>query len=198
MQISTIADIKPGLSTSGRAAGSRRGDWELRIVESADIVEDCLQLSGLRKIMVVRSTRAEKHLLKPFDLLVTARSPAVKVALVPPGVTRTVASSTLLVLRTPDPGSGLAHFLWFYLSSTHGRAQIAARFTKTFLPALSAKALGELRIRLPGLIELQRLADLIDAAEISRITAIEAARIRHGVIRDAVIGAITAPAYERC
>ena len=65
-----------------------------------------------------------------------------KVALVPPDVTRTVASTTLLVARTPDPGTGLAHFLWYYLTSTPGRSAIAARFERNIIALSLSKSAG--------------------------------------------------------
>lgn len=175
---------------AGRGAGARPGDWRLRVVESADIVDDRLSLEGLREIGLRRGVRTEAHLLEPYDILVTARSPAVKVALVPPGVSRTVAAATLLVVRTPDPGTGLAHFLWYYLTSTRGRAAVASRFTATSLPALSARALGDVQVAVPSASQLKRLADLIEATEASRETALEAVRVRHDVLRDAIIGSV--------
>lgn len=182
---------------AGRGAGAQPGDWRLRVVESSDIVDDRLSFEGLREIGVRRGVRTEAHLLEPFDILVTARSPAVKVALVPPGVSRTVAAATLLVLRTPDPGTGLAHFLWYYLTSTRGRASVASRFTATSLPALSARALGDVQVAVPSASQLHRLADLIEATEASREAALEAVRLRHDVLRDAIIDAVAAPETER-
>ena len=178
---------------AGRGAGAQRGDWRLCVVESADIVDDRLSLEGLREIVVRQNVRTEAHLLEPFDILVTARSQLVKVALVPPGVNRTVAATTLLVVRTPDPGTGMAHFLWYYLTSNLGRAEVAARFTATSLPTLSAKALGDVPVVVPSQGELGRLADLIEATEASRRAALEAVRVRHDVLRDAIIGAVAAP-----
>ena len=61
--------------------------------------------------------RAERHLLRPFDLLVTARTGSVQVALVPPEVSRTVAGITLLVVRAKQPESGMGHWLWYCLTS---------------------------------------------------------------------------------
>ena len=146
---------------------------------------------------VKRDIWSERHLLRPFDILVTARSQSVKVALIPPAVSRTVASSTLLVVRAPDPGSGMAHFLSYYLTSTRGRAEVAARLTATSLPALSAKALGDVRVMAPPATELRRLADLIETAAVARAAAFEAVRVRHDVLRDAIIAAIAAPATGR-
>lgn len=182
---------------AGRGAGVQSGDWRLHVVESADIVDDRLSLEGLREVGVRRGVRMEAHLLEPYDILVTARSPAVKVGLVPAGVSRTVAGTTLLVVRTPDPGSGLAHFLWYYLTSKRGRAEVSSRFTATSLPTLSARALGDVPVVVPGPDELRRLADLIDAMEDSREAALEAVRVRHDVLRDAIIGAVAPPDSRR-
>ena len=184
------ADIRPGLAMAGRGAGAQPGDWMVRVVESADIVDDRLCLEGLREIGIRRGVRTAAHLLAPFDILVTARSQSVKVALVPPGASGTVASTTLLVLRTPDPGTGLAHFLWYYLTSSRGRSEVAARYTATTLPTLSARALGGLPVVVPPPGELPRVADLVEAAIASREAALEAVRARHDVVRDSVISDI--------
>lgn len=197
MNLSDLTVIRPGLAMAGRAAGARPGDWRLRVVESADIVEDRLSRERLREIAVRRNARTEAHLLHPFDLLVTARSQSVKVALVPPDVSRAVAAATLLVVRTPDPGTGLAHFLWYYLSSARGRAEVAARVTATSLPTLSARALGDVPVTAPPAHELLRLADFIEAAEASRSAALDALRVRHDLLRDAIIGAAAAPDRDR-
>ena len=189
-RVADVADVRQGMATAGRAVGSRPGDWPISVVESGDILDDRLCRDGLSQIEIKRDRRSEAHLLEPFDILVTARSQAVKVALVPPGVSKTVAASTLLVVRTPDPGTGLPHFLWCYLTSTRGRAAVTARLTTTSLPTLSAKALGDVPVAFPPASELRRLADLVDATEASRDAALEAARVRHEVVRDAIIGAL--------
>ena len=148
---------------------------------------DRVALEGLRRVEVRRDDRSQTHLLQPYDVLVTARSQAVKVALVPPGVSRTVAGVTLLVVCPADPGTGLAHFLWYYLSSTWGRAEVVSRLTATSLPTLSARALGDVPVPVPPRAELGRLADLVEAAELSHTAAVEAVHARHDVLRDAII-----------
>ena len=139
-----------------------------------------------------RDHYSEAHLLQPLDLLITARSKPVKVALVPPGVSLTVAAVTLLVVRTPDPGTGLAHFLWYYFAAGRGRADIASRLTATSLPTLSVTALGDVPV--PGLPtdELINMAHLIEATEASRDAALEAVRVRHDVLRDAIVAVAAA------
>jgi len=91
------------------------------------------------------------------------------------------------VLRTPDPGTGLAHFRWYYLSSGRSRAEVASRLTATALPTLSAKALGEVPVPLSAPAELRRLAGLIEAREASRDAALEAVQARQDVVRDAIM-----------
>lgn len=192
-----IADVRQGLALAGRGAGAQRGDWRVRVVDSADILDDQLSVRELREIGLRQGVRTAAHLLEPFDLVVAARSRAAKVALVPPGVHRTVAAVTLLVVRTPDPGTGLAHYLWYYLTSTLGRADVAARFTATSLPSLSARALGEVPVVVPPAPELLRIADLAEAAAASRRAALEAVRVRHDVIRDAVVAAAGGAAQQK-
>jgi len=196
MNLVAYAEIRQGMAMAGRAAGARPGDWGLHVVESADIVDDRLCLDGLREIEVQQDVRSEAHLLRPFDILVTARSQAVKVAMVPPQVTRTVAAATLLVVRVPDPGAGLAHFLWYYLTSTRGRAEVAARLTATSLPTLSAKALGDVPLVAPPPGELRRLVGLIEASQAAYDAALDAARIRHEVLRDAIVTGIATQQRE--
>jgi len=192
MTIRHIAEVRQGMALAGRGAGARSGDWPLRVVDSADIEGDRVSLEGLREVEVFHDSRSEAHLLRPFDILVTARSQRVKVALVPPEVTRTVAGPTLLVIRPFDTGAGLGHYLWWYLTSSVGRRQVEAQVTLSTLPSLSAKALGDVEVPVPPLVELRRLAGLIEASEGAHRLAIEAARIRHDVLRDSIIAEVAA------
>ena len=161
----------------------------MKIVESSDLRDDGrLDLDGLREVGVVQGVRTERHLLRPFDVLVTARSGSVQVALVPTDVSRTVAGITLLVVRVNEPESGMGHWLWYYLSLAHGRAKLAKRVTVTAsLKSLSAKSLGEVDIPVPSAHKLSVVASLVEASESAYGEAVEAARLRREVLRDAVV-----------
>ena len=112
-EIANFADVYQGLASSGRGAGARSGDWRVRIVESGDLADDgWLTLDELREVSLARNIRTERHLLRPFDVLVTARAGSVQIALVPPAVSRTVAGITLLVIRPQQSESGMGHYLW--------------------------------------------------------------------------------------
>ena len=187
-RISDVAHVVQGLAVSGRGAGARRGDWELRLVESADISDGYLQLDGPRTISIERNARTEKHPLRPFDVLVTARSHTVKSALVPPGVSRTVAGVTLLVVRPRNPGSGMGHWLWYFLASTHGRARLAKRVTvSASIASMSARNLGEVEVPVPPPRELDRIARLVEVSEAAHAAALKAARLRRETLRDSLI-----------
>ena len=162
----------------------------LRIVESNDVRDDgWLDLDGLQEIGVREGVRTERHLLRPFDLLLTARSGSVQVALVPPNVSRTVAGVTLLVVRPENPELGMGHWLWYYLTSAHGRAQLARRMTVTAtLKSLSARSLGEINVPMPPARDLDFVARLVEASEAAYAQSVRAARLRREVLRDAMIG----------
>lgn len=190
IRMAEAADVYLGLGRSGRGAGARPGEWGLRMVESSDLPEGggWLDLSGLREIEVDHNVRTERHLLQPFDVLVAARAELPRAALVPPGVSRTVAGVTLLVVRPKHPDSGLGHWLWWFLSSTHGRAQLARRLTvSSTITSLSANSLREIEVPVPSARELHQAAELVEASEAAYEAAVEAARLRREALRDSLI-----------
>ena len=190
--IAELADVYQGLARASRGVGSRRGEWMLRIVESGDVRDDgWLDVEGLREVGLVYGGSAERHLLRPFDLLVTARTGSVQVALVPPEVSRTVAGITLLVVRAKQPESGMGHWLWYCLTSSHGRAQLGKLMTvSATLKSLSARSLGEVQVPVPPPRDLDTVAQLVEAAEAAYASSVEAARLRRETLRDSVINEI--------
>lgn len=194
-----LVAITPGMGLVGRASGARVGPWRLSVVESADIEDDRLRppSDGLRTIEVQRTAWTEKLLLRPFDILVTARSRRVKAALVPPETTRTVASATLLVLRPPDPPTGLAHYLWYFLTSTRGRALVEGQITQgVTIPTLSAAALRTIPVPVPDAERLRAFPQLVQASVAAHDAALHAARIRQDSVRDAIITSLATGAHE--
>ena len=194
VRVEDIADVAQGLSTFGRGAGSRPGEWSLRLVESGNIRDICwVYLDGLREIEVAQNMSTERHLLRPYDVLVSARAGYVQAALVPPDVSRTVASVTLLVVRPHEPESGLGHFLWYFLSSTLGRAQLNKQLTvSSTVTSLSARNLREVELTVPAPPELDQIARLVEASEEAYALTVEAARLRRDALRDSIISGIEA------
>src|SRR3990172_6468840 len=123
-RLSEVATVRQGLSRSGRSAGARPGEWEAELISGNNIRED--RLAGpFELIRIPLNELTERHLLKPYDVLVTGKSTSAKAAYVPPSMGRVVANSTLLVVRPADKDTGL--FVWWYLTSSEGRAQLETR-----------------------------------------------------------------------
>lgn len=190
--MSEIAGVTQGLSTFGRGAGASSGELPLHMIESGDLGDTCwVDLTDLRKITVADSGRIERHLLRPHDVLVTARTGSVQAALVPPGVSRTVASVTLLVVRPHDPESGMGHFLWYFLMSSWGQVQLQRKVTvSSTMTTLSASNLGEVEVPIPSPQQLDRIASLVEASEEAYAWAVKVAQLRREAVRDSIIGAL--------
>jgi hypothetical protein len=187
-----LASISQGMGLSGRAAGAREGDWEVRVASIGDIQDDRLRLADLDTRFIDQNVKTEKHLLRPDDVLVTARSSAFKAALVPPSVTRTVADATVSVVRSEDPDLG--PYLWWYLTSPAGREQAKARMTGATVLSLSGTSLAELAVPLPPRATLRHIAELVEASEQAYATAMEASRLRRTLFRDTIVGGLLAEA----
>ena len=103
----------------------------------------------------------------------------------PPDVSRTVAGITLLVVRPREPESGMGHWLWYFLTSTHGRAEMTKRMTvSATVTSLSASNLGEIEVLVPFQHDLTMLVRLVEASESAYTAAVEAARLRRESLRD--------------
>lgn len=188
-----IALISQGLARVGHGAGARRGEWFLRVAESGNISGNVwLPLEELREVDVAWNHRSERHLLRPFDVLVTARAGSVQAALVPPRVSRTVAGVTLLVVRAKEPTFGMGHWFWYYLTSTFGQTEMTKRLVASAtMKTLSARSLGEIEIPVPTTGALEWVAELVEASEEAFASALRAATLRREVIRDGLVQSLS-------
>ena len=195
--LSEIASSFQGLALAGRGAGVWWGDWYVRLVESGDIQDDgWLGLDDLRQVELVRSRRTVRHLLQPYDILVTARAGSVGLAMVPPEVAVTVAGVTTLVVRAHSPEAGMGHYLWYYLTSTFGRRELVKRLTvNATITSLSSRAISEVPVPLPSPHQVGRLASLVEASEEAYTAAVRAATLRRETVRDSVIREILSGAF---
>jgi restriction endonuclease S subunit len=170
---------------SGHGAGARPGDWVVQEVSLGNIEADRIDVDSLNTVMLDFNPRTEKHLLRPYDVLVTARSTKVKSALVPAALSRAVANSTLAVVRPREPELGA--FLWWFFTSRYGRAQLQARMVGSTVMLLRASALLDVEVPVPDRAALHRIADLIQVSERAYEAAIRTAEIRHETVRDHLI-----------
>jgi len=180
-----VESISQGLVTSGHGAGARAGDWVVQEVSLKHIVNDRIDIASLDSIEIEFNARTERHLLRPYDVLVTARSTIAKAALVPPELARAVANATLSVVRPKDPEMGA--FLWWFFCSRYGRAQLESRMVGTTVQLLRVSSLAEIEVPVPPVRDLRLIADLVELSEAAYNSAVQAAEIRHSTIRDHLI-----------
>lgn len=187
-----IADVLQGLARNRLEPSRAEDGWALSMVESGDIRDDgWFTTDGLREVSVPSRLLVERHTLRPYDVLLTARTSELKVALVPPSITRVVAGITILVVRPDEPELGFGHWIWYYLTSAHGREQLTRRFTfNATTTSISARSVSEIEIPIPSRRQLDDVARLVEASEIAYTEAIAAARIRRETLRDAIINDI--------
>ena len=189
-RLSDVAMVKQGLSRSGRSAAARPGEWEVELISGNNIRGDRV-VGPFEAIRIPLNDLTEKHLLRPYDVLVTGKSTSVKAACVPRSIGRAVANSTLLVVRPSDSDVGL--FVWWYLTSAAGRTQLETRMVASAtLSSLSPAALAGLEVPLPPRSRLRRLAELIEVSERAYGAAREAAELRRSAVRTLLIGVQTA------
>ena len=74
-----------------------------RAPEAGDIEGGRLDADSLREMGFVQNLHTERDLLRPSDVLITARSSITKAALAPPHASRTVVGITLPVVRPKRP-----------------------------------------------------------------------------------------------
>ena len=189
-RIRDLATVMQGPSRSGRAIGSRAGAWVVSLVSGNNIEDDRIVVESLDAIMIQRSQGTEHHLLRPYDVVVTAKSTSLKAALVPPEIGVAIPNSTMLAIRPYDADVGL--WLWWFLTSRRGRAQAEALMVASAtLFSLSPRALAELEVPVPPSSQIRLYGQLIQASELAHQTAVEAAELRRNDLREYVISRLS-------
>ena len=97
----------------------------------------------------------------------------------------------MLVLRARDAGGGMAHYLWYYLTSAFGRRELVKRMTvNATITSLAASSIRDIEVPLPTPRQLELVKSLVEASEEAYTSAVLVARLRRETMRDSVIGQI--------
>lgn len=182
-----IAEVRQGMSRSGRSAGARPGEVTVRLVSGNNLEDDRIVVEGLEEIQIDVNRLTEKHLLRPGDVVVTGKSTAVKAAYVLEDIGKAVANSTMIVVRPWEADMGL--YLWWFMTSTRGREMVESLMVASAtLSSLPPRALASLEVPKPLPHDLPMLGELIRESEKAYWTAKEAAALRRIAVRDYIIG----------
>ena len=85
----------------------------------------------------------------------------------------------------------MAHYLWYYLTSSDERRQLVKRLTvNATITSLSAGAIADVEVPLPSPRQLAQIANLVEAPEEAYTAAINVAKLRGEMVRDSVISEI--------
>lgn len=183
LPLGSIARVYLGVPTK---TARRRGSGELVDVLTVRALED-----GDPRIEDLQSVRlmgkvSDRNQVWPGDVLLPSRSTSLKVGIVPPELGGTPINSTLIGIRCLpqlDP-----RLLAAYFNHPEGQAQVlGVSQSGTDQLNITASALAGIEVPLPSLDRQTDLVRLMRLAEISRDTAMSAARLRHELAVETVV-----------
>jgi restriction endonuclease S subunit len=181
-RLGDIADVFAGIGVSREETKARPGE-KLPVIGVRDLLDgDVRPFVQLDTVAFADLRRAETYAVRTDDVLVTGRGTALKFGLVGDATAGAIASGNVIVVR---PGlATVGGALFAILSSEVFRPKIEMlRRGATTLLSLSPKDFAKLEIDLPPIQEQWRIAALVSDAQAAYRTAIEAAEIRHTLVR---------------
>jgi len=187
-----VAEVIPGVATrtpQTEGTGRRCRVFTVRALTDHGLdVGDPQDLDVLGRI-------SEEQRLRPGDVLLPARSTRVIAAVVPPALAGVPINATLVIVRC---GPALCpQVLAAYLNHPEGQLAIAAvAQSGTIQVNLTAAALRRLRIPVPPREQQGQFAALLTAADEAYTSAIQAAGMRLGLARAAVLSRINSDNQE--
>ena len=82
----------------------------------------------------------------------------------------------------------MGHWLWYFLTSAHGQAELANRVTaSTTSYSLSATSLSAVEVPVPIPRRLDLMARLVEATETVYSSEMRVAQMRREVLRDSIV-----------
>jgi hypothetical protein len=156
-RLSEVAEIVPG------AAVSVSSDTDsVPVLLPRDVSTATPALDQLHRGNVGPGGRRDRATLRTGDVVVVARGPAPRAALVGPEAAGAVASANLLVVRA---GPELApSVLVAFLMTPEGQRRLCAVQTGATTPAITVAALGRIEVPLPPADVQRALGDFVTAA----------------------------------
>ena len=127
-----------------------------------------------------------RYQAKSGDLVLSARSTSLKMAIVPTALDGVVLNATLIAVRSMpalDP-----RLLAAYLSHPNGQAALEAVVqSATIQMNLTVNALRELEVPVPSAKDQKRMVDLLSAADLAFESAVHAAQLRRRLANEVVV-----------
>lgn len=187
MQLDSLAHVYAGVPTrSGR--NPRGGDGckvlSVRALNHSRLIRDALIHA------VPLSSDTEKYVARAGDVIIPARSTSFGAAILPEELDGIVINATLIGIRC---GKRLhPRLLAAFLRHPIGRAAIdELSQSGTAQMNITVRAISNLRIPVPSRDTQERIARMLDAADIAYDAAVHAAKCRHSIANEIGLQAMT-------
>jgi hypothetical protein len=147
VSLSDVADVMRTPQIKGEPSGNRK-ELELRMVNLTDLPEYGFVPRASKEIWV-RDTLpiADKYLLRPYDIVVSAVGTVGRTALIPEGLPdRWIASPNLFVVRFRSNPVDRAKAFYLFLRSDAGRDLLAGIKKGRKIPMITKKTFSQIRI----------------------------------------------------
>lgn len=184
LPLSEVADIQAGMPTLPD------GGQRIPVLTVKALAEGG-RLVGPPDELVPGPVAASRYKLEAADIVLAARSTALRVALVDPEHEALPFNATLLRIRC-RPGRLHPEFLVAWLSHPDGREAVTAMSrSSTQQMSLTVSALEDLEVPVPSYKEQLRLAALLSAARDASTAAIAAAEARLTLAREIAFSSLS-------
>jgi hypothetical protein len=180
-----VADIFLGVNLSRvPRLGSRR---RVAILQVKDVTDGLVERrADLHEVDFDDDPKHDRALLRPGDVIVTARGTLLKSALVTETHAGVLPTSNLIVVR-PTPSVILPELVLAVLRHPRTQAALANEVMGAAVPTLRVPSVARVRLVIPALDQQRDLARLTALGEAQYEAAVQAARLRRKLASEIVM-----------
>jgi hypothetical protein len=176
VSLGEVAEIFLGVNLSRTRGVSAR--HRVPILQVKDVAEGLLSpRAALDQVDFCDDPRHARALLRPGDVIITARGIVSKCALVTEQNAGVLPTSNVIVIR-PTATRLRPELILALLRHPRTKALLAREVAGVAVPTLRVASIARLRVHVPPLEEQRDLARLVELAEFQYETAMRASRLR--------------------
>ena len=178
-EVATVFTGPPAPSPRVRTVLREAGAIDAPLLTVGAIGERAILHDEIKAVYADSESALAGYRVKEGDILLAARSTLMRCAIVPPGLDRAVASSSVLAIRCNTACLLPRMLMAFFQHPTGQAALLGASQSTTTQHSLTVRALRELLVPLPPIEVQRRMVELLEAADAQRAAAEESIRIRY-------------------
>lgn len=169
-----VAEVYRGINPAGKGSGDT---VRMRVIKLSNVQEDTLLQDGVEECPVPGNSRLERYLVRPGDLLVSCKGPAIKMCAVPEDCREGLLLSLNFLGLRIDRTRFEPDYVLAYLKSPAGRQALARCQIGSSIVMIRAQDLEDIRIPYISLaqqrasVETLRMQETRIAQEIAALEA---------------------------